>query len=263
MRRFLPSPERSQRRASKREAHCPTPTAVTKPRAHLQRFLAHLQLTEQVVQPLVAPFQVACVHDAHHVGCAAHQVLEVRVDRVKSLAIFRQLHADVGRADKDALQRLPLLLHVAPARQHALHRAQLRLPVVHHLLELLVALHVLAAAHVLQRQVVGLQRLGDRVVGVHLEDVGVLVLRERQLELRPRRLDLLELLLDVELLRASAAASACAGHDALLDRASQGADAYTFDFDTAGCFSETFTTNKSAHQSKSAGAHSIRFPKSA
>ena len=108
-----------------------------------------------------------------------HAHLEVCVDHIEALAVLGQLHADVRRADEDALQRLPLLLYVAPAGQHAVHGAQVLLPLGHRVHEHRVRLHVLLPRHVLQLQVVVLEGLRDDVLDGHGLGVGVLGRGER------------------------------------------------------------------------------------
>lgn len=68
--------------------------------------------------------------------------LEVRIDNVKSLGVFRQLHSDVSTAHKNGLQRLPFLLDIQPGVQHHIHCSQLPLPVCDYLQELGIALNI-------------------------------------------------------------------------------------------------------------------------
>ena len=66
--------------------------------------------------------------------------LEVDVEGVEAGGVFWQLHANVGRADEDGLQALPLALHIRPGAEHHVHRPQLALPDGHLLKEGRIAL---------------------------------------------------------------------------------------------------------------------------
>ena len=66
--------------------------------------------------------------------------LEVCIDNIKTLGVFRQLDSDVSTANKNGLQGLPLLLNIQPRVEHDIHCAQLLLPVGHNFQELGVAL---------------------------------------------------------------------------------------------------------------------------
>jgi hypothetical protein len=129
-----------------------------------------------------------------------HEVPPVGVDGVEAPAVLRELHPDVLAAHEDGLQRGPLLLHVRPRLQARVHPAQPLLPLGHLLLELGVALHVLARAHGLQLQLVALQRLHHRVVQADGRHARAGVGGEGEREADPGLVDLLERLLDDQLL---------------------------------------------------------------
>ena len=67
--------------------------------------------------------------------------LEVGIDNIKSLRVFRQLDSDVSTAHKDGLQRLPFLLDIQPGVEHHIHCSQLPLPVCDYLQKFGVALN--------------------------------------------------------------------------------------------------------------------------
>ena len=166
----------------------------------LQRLLAHLEQTQHPLEVLEPIVDVARLDDVGDVRGVPHHVRELRVDAVEPLGILRQLHADILRPDEDALQHAPLLRDIRPDGQHAVHRAELLLPLVHDLLELR-ALHVLVRAEVLEQQVVVLERLDDEVVDDDVDHVRVRRERDEiEVQTRPILLDLHELLLDDQLL---------------------------------------------------------------
>ena len=164
----------------------------------LQRLLAHLEQTQHPLEVLEPIVDVARLDDVGDVRGVPHHVRELRVDAVEPLGIFRQLHADILRPDEDALQHAPLLRDIRPDGQHAVHRAELLLPLVHDLLEL-GALHVLVRAEVLEQQVVVLERLDDEVVDDEVEHLRVGKRRKVEVERAPRLVKLRQLLLDDQL----------------------------------------------------------------
>ena len=107
-----------------------------------------------------------CLQLVHPCRCPSGRYLVVSVDGRKALGVLRQLHADVGTAHKDAFQRLPLLLHVSPRRQHCVNSAEALLPSRHAVAKHGVELDVLLAGEALQLKVVVLQRLGDSVINL-------------------------------------------------------------------------------------------------
>ena len=58
--------------------HCPLALPLAPPpptHTHLQRLLAHLELSQHILQPLLTAIQVAGLDHVGDVGCIAHQVL--------------------------------------------------------------------------------------------------------------------------------------------------------------------------------------------
>ena len=82
----------------------------------------------QCFEPLEEP---GFIRRFHHIGRAlhlGHQLLEVRVDPVEALRVFRQLTPDVLRPDEDRLQMRPGSLHLEPDANDLVGRAELLLP---------------------------------------------------------------------------------------------------------------------------------------
>ena len=166
----------------------------------LQSLLADFELRQELLKHLEAVLVVAGLHHVCDVDGALLKVLELGIEAIEALRVFRELHADVRAPDEDGLKRAPLLLDVRPRYQNGVHRPELLLPAGDDLQELLVTLDVLPGAHVLQSQVVALQGFLDYFVVHHLADLSLGERHKGQGQTGPRLVNLLQGLLDHELL---------------------------------------------------------------
>mmetsp|Transcript_31990 Transcript_31990/g.94137 ORF Transcript_31990/g.94137 Transcript_31990/m.94137 type:complete len:340 (+) Transcript_31990:652-1671(+) len=166
----------------------------------VERLLAQLQLLSHPTEQIKSTRHRADVHDLGLGidGGILHELLKIRIDGLKSLGVLRKLRSDIGRSQKDRLQRRPKPRYHQPHGERFVDGPEQRLPQHDTILEMV---HELAhPIDALQLHLMGLDGFYYLLRGTGQGDVGIAVREVLQLHLPPNRVDLRQLPLDLDLL---------------------------------------------------------------